>query len=101
MLTQELACGSPSLNHVEEPRRDSSLSIDFSQQQHGHGREGRRLKDHGVTCITETKTQTDILIGSFGLRTWSSYILFSYCNLKGEELQNFLVEWGVLLIKYE
>ena len=59
MLTQKLACSSPSLHHAEEPRRDSSLSIDFSQQQRRYGREGRRFKDHGVTCITETKTQKD------------------------------------------
>lgn len=57
MLTQKLACGSPSLHHVEEPRRHASLSIDFSQQQDRHRCEGRRLKDHGVTCTNPRHKQ--------------------------------------------
>jgi hypothetical protein len=50
MMTQKLACGSPTLHHVEEPRRRTRFGVDLSQEQSRHRREGRRLKDHGITC---------------------------------------------------
>lgn len=89
MMAEQRAGFCPPLHHTEEPVGDPRLLVDLRQDDSGHGRQGRRLEDHGVTWTPAQRRFTPTGGGSVSnpaisqLTTCQSWSRLPRCHLEG------------------